>query len=646
MQDKHSISLSIVWVKKLHLPTSAHGGSLFAMFPEAATPTTTFVVAVLVATAAQLLANRFRFPPILLWLLAGMALGPFGLHAMHVESMEGALHTLIELGLAIILFEGGLSLNLKELRANGWVVGRMVVFGPLLTIIIGATTANLVTGLDWPLALLFGALVSVGGPTVILPIIRQMRLGRNISHVLTAEAMLIDVIGAILAIVFLQVALTPDMSGTLIAQDIFLKIIVGFVIGLAGGRLLAMLLSSSWAKDVEIRTILTLSSAWGVFLLSDSISEQAGLLAVLMMGAVLQRMEVHDIQRLKHFKGSLSMLLISVLFVLLAANMDLGVLIEYLSPGLLIFVILACYARPLAVLFSTIGSRLTTSESFYLAGMAPRGVVAAGITSLFALILAENGNPQSEMLVALVYIIIIVSVLGYSLIAKPLKTMLAIDGGDERSVLIIGGGQIGAEVGRALGEDREVRFLDLNAEVISSLKRSGYNAICGNALDPLYWEIIHAEEVGAVIVMTGSSDHNLLIARLASETYHTPEIYLALQEDAAEKHTNLIHQLQARRLFAKPYNFTYWNDQAYRKRLVYESRTVEQASPLIGEKMGDARIPHGVQPIAIVREGKTLIPHDYLTFEAGDEIKMLMRPERTEEGQALILPPSKPKRTE
>lgn len=618
----------------------AENGSLFAMFPETVTPTTTFVIAVLVATAAQMLANRLRFPPILLWLLAGMALGPFGLHAMHVESLEAALHTLIELGLAIILFEGGLSLNLKELRANGWVVGRLIIFGPLLTIVIGATTAQMVTGIDWPLALLFGALVSVGGPTVILPIIRQMRLGRNISHILTAEAMLIDVVGAILAIVFLQVALTPDMSAPLIAQDILFKITVGFFIGLAGGRLLAMLLSSEWARDVEMRTILTLSSAWGVFLLSDSISSQAGLLAVLMMGATLQRMQVHDIQRLKHFKGSLSMLLISVLFVLLAANMDLAVLIDYLYPGLLIFAILAFYARPLTILLSTFGSRLSMNEGLYLAGMAPRGVVAAGITSLFALILKENGNTQSDMLVALVYIIIIVSVLGYSLIARPLKKMLSIEGGDERSVLIIGGGQVGAELGRALGEDREVRFLDLNAEVVSSLKRSGYNAICGNALDPLYWEIIHAEEIGAAIVMTGSSDHNMLIARLASENYHTPEIYVAMQEDEDEKHERLIHQIQARRLFAKPYNFTYWNDQAYRKRLVYESRFISDDSNLIGEQMGDARIPHGVQPIAIVREGKTLIPYDGLRFEAGDEIKMLMRPERMQDGQALILPPA------
>ena len=615
-----------------------------AMFPEVVTPTTTFVVAVLIATAAQIVANRLRFPPILLWLLAGMALGPFGLHAMHVETIEPALHTLIELGLAIILFEGGLSLNLKELRANGWVVGRLVIFGPVVTIAIGATTAHMIANIDWPLALLFGAIVSVGGPTVILPIIRQMRLGRNISHVLTAEAMLVDVIGAILAIVFLQVALTPDMSGLLITQDIALKVISGSLIGLAGGYLLAKLLSSNWCKDVEIRTILTLASAWGIFLLSDTISSQAGLLAVLMMGATLQRMEVHDIQRLKHFKGSLSMLLISVLFVLLAANMNLGVLIEHLYPGLLIFAILACYARPLSVLFATAGSHLTMHESMYLAGMAPRGVVAAGITSLFALILKENGNTQSDMLVSLVYIIIIVSVLGYSLFARPLKKLLAIDGGDDRSVLIIGGGQIGAEVGRALGEDREVRFLDLNSEVITSLKNSGYEAVCGNALDPLYWEIIHAEEIGCVLIMTGSSDHNLLIARLAHDTFHTPEIYVAMQDNDFKKHASLIHQLQTRRLFAKPYNFTYWNDQAHRKRLLYESRTVDDDSPLIGQSMADARIPHGVQPITIIRDGLTLIPYDDVIFKAGDEIKMLMRPERIQDEQPLILPASSEKK--
>jgi len=435
------------------------------------------------------------------------------------------------------------------------------------------------------------------------------------------------------------------MSSLAIAEDVFYKIIAGSFFGLAGGYLLAKLLSSNWCKDVEIRTILTLSWAWGIFLISDSISSQAGLLAVLMMGATLQRMEVHDIQRLKHFKGSLSMLLISVLFVLLAANMNLAVVVEYLYPGLLIFSILAFYARPLAVLFATYGSRLTFNEGMYLAGMAPRGVVAAGITSLFALILKEHGNPQSDMLIALVYIIIIVSVLGYSLIARPLKKLLAIDGGDDRSVLIVAGGQVGAEVGRALGEDREVRFLDLNSEVISGLKHSGYDAVCGNALDPLYWEIIHAEEIDCVVVMTGSSDHNLLIARLAHDNFHTPEIYVAMQEDDHKKHASLIHQLQTRRLFAKPYNFTYWNDQAYRKRLVYESRTIGEDSPLIGQRMADVRIPHGVQPVTITRAGKTLIPYDDIKFEVGDEIKMLMRPERIQDEQPLILPPASENKT-
>jgi len=611
-----------------------------AMFPDTATPTATFIIAVVIATAAQMLANRFRFPPILLWLVAGMVLGPFGLHAMHVETIEPALHTLIELGLAIILFEGGLNLNLKALRENGWVVGNLVLVGPLVTMMIGGSAAHYIVGMDWTLALLFGALVSVGGPTVIMPIVRQMRLGRNISHVLTAEAMLIDVIGAMLAIVMLQVVLTSNMTASHVAMDILYKVVVGAAIGLAGGRLLGWLLGSQWAKDFEIRTVLTLTSAWGLFLVADTISAQAGLLAMLMMGATLQRMEVHDIQRLKHFKGSLSMLLISVLFVLLAANMDLYVMYEYLWQGLLLCVILAVIVRPLVVFLATLGSHLSLNESMFLAGMAPRGVVAAAITSLFALILQQNGYPQAEMLLAMVYIVIIVSVLGYSGFASRLKKALTIEGGDERSVLIIGGGQVGAELGRALGEDREVRFLDLNSEVIGGLKRSGYDAICGNALDPLYWEICHAEEIGCALIMTGSSDHNLLIARLAHENFHIPEIYIALQEEDEVKHASMIHQLQTRRLFAKPYNYTYWNDQAYRKRLAYESRFIEPDSALIGVRMADARIQHGVQPVAIVRDGLTLVPHDDLIFEIGDEIKMLMRPERSQESQALILPPS------
>lgn len=610
------------------------------MFPETVTPTTTFVVAVLIATSAQMVASRLRFPPILLWLLAGMVLGPYGLHALHVETIKPALHTLIELGLAIILFEGGLNLNLKALRKNGWVVGRLVIIGPLLTTLICGTAAHFIAGLDWALALLLGAIVSVGGPTVILPLLQQLRLGRNISQVLTAEAMLIDVVGAILAIVMLQFALTPDMSATSFARDIVEKIAVGVAVGMAGGRLLPLVLASRWARDFEIRTIVTLTSAWGLFLLADSISSQAGLLTMLMMGATLQRMEIPDLQRLKHFKGSLSMLLISVLFVLLAGQLDLALMFDYLWQGLVIFFILTLFARPLIAFLSTVGSRLTFNESAYLAAMAPRGVIAAAITSLFALILQNNGHTQGEMMMALAYIIIIASILSYSLLAKPLKEYLDIDGGDERSVLIIGGGQIGSELGRALGEDREVRFLDLNSEVVTSLKHSGYYAVCGNALDPFYWELVHAEEIGSALIMTGSSDHNLHIARLAHDNFHIPAIYIALQENDEEKHASLIHQLQTRRLFAKSYNYTYWNDQAYRKRLLYESRYVDPDSPLIGHRMADVRILHGIQPITIVRNGQSFIPYDDLKFEAGDEIKMLVRPERIQEGQSLVLPPA------
>ncbi|PJC71361.1 MAG: sodium:proton antiporter, partial [Zetaproteobacteria bacterium CG_4_8_14_3_um_filter_59_5] len=180
-----------------------------------------------------------------------------------------------------------------------------------------------------------------------------------------------------------------------------------------------------------------------------------------------------------------------------------------------------------------------------------------------------------------------------------------------------------------------------NGEVIAHLQNSGYVAVRGNALDPIYMEIVHAEEIGVIVVMTGSSDHNLLIAQLAQNDFHVPEVFVALQPDDEQKQARMMKQLGAKRLFAKPYNYTYWNDQAYRKRLVYESRTVEEDSPLIGVSMAEARIPHGVQPLVVIRNGRTELTCDEFRFAAGDEIKMLMRPERMQEGQPLILPPAK-----
>jgi len=603
-------------------------------------PTSVFVIAVLVAVVCQIASSKMKFPPIFLWLLAGMALGPYGIHVLHPEMVEPALHTLIELGLAVILFEGGLNLNLKSLKEHGWVVGRLLIFGPLFAIIIGGAAAQVLTGISWPLALLFGALISVGGPTVITPILRQVRLDRQVAHILSSEAMLVDAVGAILAIVMLQVALSPSPDAITTMQAVIVKFSVGAVFGFGGGWLLSRLLKTRLVEDIEVRTILTLASVWGIFLLADGISSQAGLLAVLIAGTTMQKMELSDIQRLRHFKGSLSILLISVLFVLLAANLNLGIVKAHLWEGVSVFIILALIARPLTAWLSAIETELKPSQIWFLSGMAPRGVVAAGITSLFVLILIENGHKEAELLLALVYIIIIASVLLYSFLASPLARWLKVTGGDERSVLIVGGGQMGAELGRVLANDREVRFLDLNAEVVANLKRGNFMAICGNALDPIYMEILHTEEVSAVLAMTGSSDHNLLIANLAQDTFHVPEVYVALQEGDEIKHASMIRQLQAKRLFAKPYTFSYWHDQAIRKRLMHETRVIEDNSLLIGHKMSDVRITHGIQPLAVCRNDHMLIPHDDLRFEAGDEISLLLRPERIQEGQALILPPA------
>ena len=603
-------------------------------------PTETFVIAVLLSVGAQVLAAHWRLPAIVIWLAGGMLLGPFGLHLLNIAAIQPAMETLIELGLAVILFEGGLNLNLRALREQGWVVGRLVLLGPLLTMLLGGGLLHTFSSLPWDMSLLFGALVAVGGPTVIIPIVRQTRLDRKLRHILMGEAMLIDAVGAMLAIVMLQIVISPSFSVDFILPELFVKFVIGISCGWAGGRLLTMMLRSHWLKDNELRPTATLAAVWALFHLSNHISDQAGLMAVLVAGAVLQHKHLPDIQRLRNFKGSLSTLLVGMLFVLLAAGLNLGIMVNYLGQGVLLFLALVFIIRPLVVGSSVFGSGLNAGQIKFLAMMAPRGVVAAAITALFSVVITRMGIPDAEVLEALVYIIIILSVLVYGLLAEPLSRAFKVEGSDERSVLIVGGGQIGAELGRALSDDREVRFPDLNAEVIGHLQRSGFQAVRGNALDPIYMEVVHAEEIGVVVAMTGSSDHNLLIGQMVRENFHAPEIYVALQPGDEQKQARMIQHLGAKRLFARAYNYTYWNDQAYRKRLIYETRLIEADSPLIGVRMSDARIPHGVQPMVIIRDGQTHLPYDDYTFAAGDEIKMLLRPERIQEGQALILPPA------
>jgi len=608
-------------------------------------PTETFVIAVLLAVSAQVLAGHLRLPAIVLWLIGGMLLGPYGLHFLNTAAIQPAMLTLIELGLAVVLFEGGLNLNLRALRQQGWVVGRLVLLGPVFTMLLGGGLLHAISNLNWDISLLFGALVAVGGPTVIMPIVRQTRLDRKLRHILTGEAMLIDAVGAMLSIVMLQIVISADFKTASILPELFIKFLVGISCGWLGGRLMALALEKSWLRDTDLRPTTTLALVWALYHLSNHISDQAGLMAVLIAGAVLQSKNLPDIQRLRHFKGNLSTLLVGMLFVLLAAGLNLSLMLQHLGQGILLFLVLLLFIRPLIVAASALGSDLNTNQMKYLALMAPRGVVAAAITALFSVILNQQGIVGSEVLEALVYIIIILSVLVYGLLASPLSRFLHVEGADERSVLIIGGGQVGAELGRALSDDREVRFLDLNTEVIKNVQRSGFEAVRGNALDPMYMEIVHAEEIGTVVAMTGSSDHNLLIAQLARDDFHVPEVYVALQQGDEVKQAGLIHRLSARRMFAKPYTFTYWNDQAYRRRLVFETQFIETGSPLIGVRLGDARIAHGVQPMVIICAGKTQLPHDDFVFSEGDEIKALLRPDRMQGVKQMILPPSTASRT-
>lgn len=603
--------------------------------------TTVFVIAVLIAVFSHLLSERMRMPPILLWLLGGMILGPYGLHVLHADLLNpAAMHTFIELGLAIILFEGGLNLNLKSLREHGAVVSRLIIFGPILTMALAGFAAHALTDMSLEMSLLFGAIVSVGGPTVIMPIIQQVRLDREISCILSSEAMLVDAVGAILAIVMLQMVLSPEIGSMQTLQELLTKIGYGAVVGLVGGWMLGKALLAGITNNVEMRAIFTLAVVWSIFLIADHISSQAGLMAVLVAGASMQKMDLPDIQRLRHFKASLAVLLISVLFVLLAAQLDLNILMKYLWQGTVIFVLLGLLVRPLVCWLSAAGSSLKPNQIHFLGLMAPRGVVAAAITSLFAITLLESNVANIDILVSMVFTIIILSVLLYGSMAAPLSRWLKVDGGSDRTVLMVGGGQMAAEMGRSLCGDREVRFLDLNGEVVGNLKRAGFTAVQGNALDPIFLEIIHAEEVSAVLAMTGSSEQNLLIASMAREQYHVPEVYVAMQEGDQGRHAKLIHQLQAKRLFAKPYTATYWLDQAMRKRLIHDSFTIDEASGLDGCELGDARITHGVQPLAVVRNDKTLIPHDHLLLKLGDEISFLFRFDHLKEGQPMILSPT------
>lgn len=486
---------------------------------------------------AQWLAWKLRLPSIILLLVAGFMAGPV-FHWVDTDLLLGELlFPVVSLAVGLILFEGGLSLKLVELRKVGGVVVRLVTLGALVTWIVGTVAACWLFKLDLSLAALIGAIFVVTGPTVITPLLRHIRPSGTTGPILKWEGIVIDPIGAMLAVLVYEVIITgaSEKAWALVVLSIAKTLVIGGGLGVLAALLLAQVLHRFWAPDY-LQAALSLVLALISFATANALQHEAGLLAVTVMGVVLANQRWADVEHIVEFKENLRVLLLSVLFIVLGARLNPIELQAVLVPGALFLAVLVFIARPLSVLISTGGTKLAIRERLFLAAVAPRGIVAAAVASVFALRLSDGGWAQSERLVPITFLVIIGTVTLYGLAAPAVARRLRIAVANPQGILFVGAYPWSRAVAKAVvGLGVRVLLVDTNRSNILAARMAGLPAFAGSILSDSALDEIDFGGLGRLIAATPNESVNVLAVRRFVRVFGRSGCFqLATQRQRAE----------------------------------------------------------------------------------------------------------------
>ncbi|WP_367105001.1 cation:proton antiporter [uncultured Psychrobacter sp.] len=458
--------------------------------------------------AAQWLAWYLKQPSILFLLLIGILVGPvLGIFDPDVVLGE-LMFPFISLGVAVILFEGSLTLEFDEIKQHGTVVQMLVSVGVLITIAIVALSTYLLFDVDPLIALLFGALVCVTGPTVIMPLLRSVRPNKTIANILKWEGIIIDPIGAIAVVLIYEYIISGGEASSIF---LFAKIVVlATVIGMAGAWVLAFLMRRHMLPEF-LHNVFTLAFVLVLFSISNHLEHESGLLTVTVMGVALANWPKFPRDTILEFNESLTILLISALFIILAARVELANLVSVGFFGLILLAIVMFVARPLSVWASSIGSNLKTSEKLMISWIGPRGIVAAAISSLFAIRLQEYDIQGVELLVPLVFMVIIGTVMVQGLGAKMVGNLLGVREPETNGVLVVGSNPVALLVATSLKEQGfDVIVAHNNYTNIARARMSGIRTYFGNPISDHADRHLDLIGIGNLFAMSTDKEMNTL----------------------------------------------------------------------------------------------------------------------------------------
>jgi NhaP-type Na+/H+ or K+/H+ antiporter len=477
---------------------------------------------IILGILAQWVAWKFKIPAILPLILIGLLVGPIAAAYLSEDGSKwiepiwngtkglfpgDGLYYFVSLAISIILFEGGLTLKRSEIKNVGPVITKLITLGSAITFILAGLGAHYIFNLSWEISFLFSGLIIVTGPTVITPILRNIPLKKDVSTVLKWEGILIDPIGALVAVLVFEFISVGGGGGfTKTALMEFGKILLfGTSFGFTFAHALAYAVNKKLIPHYLLNVV-SLSTVLLVFVESEVFAHESGLLAVVVMGMVLGNSKLKNLKELLYFKESLSVLLISILFILLSANINIeDLMLLYTWKTIALFAIVVFVIRPLAVFSSTFKSKLKFNEKLFISWVGPRGIVAAGIASLFGSKLLKQGVEGAEYITPLVFMIVLGTVLLNATTARMFAKVIGVFLKTSDSILFVGASRPIRLIATHLKEKgKRVVLIDSNSNFIEQATNDGLEALKVDVYDDDLTDNIELNDVGYLIALTGS----------------------------------------------------------------------------------------------------------------------------------------------
>ncbi|MDY0388157.1 MAG: cation:proton antiporter [Methanolobus sp.] len=469
---------------------------------------------------AQALSKYFKVPVIMFLLLEGILVGPEVLNFIDPRIFGNGLTAIVSLSVAVIVFDGGLHIDVKSIRPIQKTALKLTTIGVLITFAGATLVTYLLLAVPLKLAALFGALVAATGPTVITPLVRNIHVNHKVSKILEIEGVLNDAASVILA-AFMFEWIISQLTGFSAVLFIFQRLFIGIVIGMVSGHILKRFLSNGSLVTDQTARIFTLTMVISTYVASELLGNESGILAVAVFGIFIGTSNIPHKQVLKEFKSDLVTLMLSIIFILLAAMLKFEDIINIGLNGVIVVLLLIVLVRPLAVFASTANSRLSRNEKLFISFIGPRGVVPTSIAIYFAIKLDFFNILGGQMLVGLVFLTVIITVITTGTLARRVANILGVI---PMEILIIGGGEVGeilAERFEKRGEN--VVVIDSSEDRCQRLLKQGIRVIHGDAEDINVLKAAGIEKAKYIVATTDQDNTNLLVSQIAKSKFNMKE---------------------------------------------------------------------------------------------------------------------------